>query len=260
MKLIDSHTHLFDEQFNADRSEVVSRAVAAGVKRMVLPAVDSGSHEALIGMVEAYPEQVFAMMGLHPTSVNDNPAWREELAIVERYLSDPPVRFYAVGEIGLDLYWSKDFLTEQEEALRFQIELALKHDLPVVVHNREAFDDTIRVFSDYTSRGIRGIFHSFSGTAEQYRVMCGLGDFKFGIGGVATYKKSQVAAVVADMELDDIVLETDSPYLTPVPFRGKRNESAYLVYVAEKIAEIKGIPVEEVARTTTRNAEAVFGL
>jgi TatD DNase family protein len=258
VKLIDTHTHLFDRAFDDDRSSVIERAVAAGVQRMVLPAIDSGSHQALIALAQTYPEHTFATMGLHPTSVNDNPAWREELAAVERWLENPPMRFYAVGEIGLDLYWSRDFLAEQQEALRRQIEWALKYDLPVIVHNREAFDETIRLFSDYASRGLRGVFHSFSGTAEQYRTMRRLGGFKFGIGGAVTYKNSPVAAVVADMAPDDLVLETDSPYLTPVPYRGRRNESAHLPLIAEKIAGIQRIPVDVLARVTTRNAEEVF--
>ena len=257
---IDSHTHLYAEQFDADREEVIRRAVETGVVRMFLPAVDSGSHDALIALAREFPENCFAMMGLHPTSVNDNPAFRQELEQVERLLEQPPVKFYAVGEIGLDLYWSRDFLAEQEEALRFQIELALRRDLPVVVHTREAFDDMIRVFSDYRSCGVRGIFHSFAGTPEQYRTLRALGDFRFGIGGVVTYKNSKVAEAVAGMELADIVLETDAPYLPPVPFRGKRNESAYVTYIAEKVAEIKGVPVEEVARATTANAARMFGV
>lgn len=260
MIFIDTHTHLYDEQFHEDLSRVVDRATGAGVTRMMLPAIDSESHESLVAATRAYPDRFFAMMGLHPTSVNENPRWREELETVVRYLENPPMKFYGIGETGLDLYWSRDYLKEQEESLRFQIELSLKYALPIVVHNRDAFDETIRVFSDYKSRGVRGVFHSFCGTIEQYRIMRELGDFRFGIGGVVTYKKSQVATVVPGMELEDIVLETDSPYLTPVPYRGKRNESSYVPYVAAKIAELKGIPVEKVAETTTENAIRLFGL
>lgn len=258
VEYIDTHTHLYDERFDEDREAVIRRAVDAGVARMLLPAVDSESHEALIALAKACPDNCFALMGFHPTSANENPAFREELEAVERLLADPPVPFYAVGEIGLDLYWSKDFLREQEEALRFQIELALRYDLPVVVHTREAFEEIIGVFSDYRARGVRGIFHSFAGTSDHYRRIRELGDFRFGIGGVVTYKNSKIAPVVAGMELSDIVLETDSPYLPPVPYRGKRNESAYTVIIAEKVAEIKGIPVEEVARATTETACRLF--
>lgn len=258
MILIDTHTHLFDKQFDDDRDAVIRRAIDGGVTRMFLPAIEAESHEALISLAKTWPGNTFAMIGFHPTSANDNPDFRKELEIVENYLKNPPVPFYAIGETGLDLYWSKDYLREQEEALRFQIELALQYDLPIVIHNRNAFEDVIRIFSDYRAKGVRGIFHSFAGDLKQYRIMRELGDFCFGIGGVVTYKKSSVAEVVADMELEDIVLETDSPYLTPAPFRGKRNESAYTVYVAEKIAEIKGMEIEKVAETTTANARNLF--
>ena len=258
MQFIDTHTHLYDEKFDEDRKAAVCRAVEAGVTRMILPAVDSASHEALSALAGMHPDHCFAAIGFHPTSVNDNPDFRQELALVEKILENPPLPLYAVGETGLDLYWSRGFLREQEEALRFQIELAIRYDLPVILHTREAFEEIIRVVSDYRSRRLRGVFHSFAGTVEQYRTMRELGDFRFGIGGVVTYKNSPVAQVVAGMDLQDIVLETDAPYLPPVPFRGKRNESAHIVYVAEKIAEIKGLPVEEIAQATTSNAEQLF--
>lgn len=260
MQFIDTHTHLYDEKFDVDRATAIQRAVDAGVGRMLLPAVDSESHDALIALTQAFPENCLAMTGFHPTSTNDNPDFRRELERVAEMLENPPVKFWGIGETGLDLYWSRDFLREQEEALRFQIELALRYDLPIVLHTREAFDEIIRVVADYRTRGLRGIFHSFAGTPEHYRTIRTLGDFRFGIGGVVTYKNSQVAPVVAEMELSDIVLETDAPYLPPVPFRGKRNESAYIPLIAAKVAEIKGIPLEEVARTTTENAEKLFRL
>ena len=258
MLFIDTHTHLYDEKFDEDRDAVIRRAIDAGVTRMFLPAVDSESHEVLIALAKKYPVNCFALIGFHPTSANDNPAFREELIRIEKMLRNPPVPFYGIGETGLDLYWSRDFGKEQEEALRFQIELALRYDLPVVLHTREAFEEIIGVVSQYSSRGLRGVFHSFAGTVQQYRTIRDLGDFRFGIGGVVTYKNSQVAEVVKEMDLQDIVLETDAPYLPPVPFRGKRNESAYIVYIAEKIAEIKGISTEEVALTTTGVAEKLF--
>jgi TatD DNase family protein len=258
VKFIDTHTHLFDSRFDTDRQEAVARAVAAGVDRMVLPATDLGSHGALIELAKTQPEHTFAAMGVHPTSINDNPAWRDELAAVERCLEHPPVRFCAVGEIGLDLHWSRDFLAEQQQALRFQIELALRHGLPVLVHNREAFEETFGIFSDYASRGLRGIFHSFSGTWEEYRALRSLGDFKFGIAGVVTYKKSQIAELLPRMDPDDLVLETDAPYLPPVPYRGRRNESAWIPLIAEKVAGLLGLTLDETARITTRNALEIF--
>ena len=260
MRLIDTHTHLYDEKFDPDREDMLARAIEAGVTRMLLPAVDSESHEALIGLARNNPESCYAMIGLHPTSVNGNADFRKELEWVDTLLKNPPVRFYGVGETGLDLYWSRDFLREQEEALRFQIELALEYDLPIVIHTRDAFDDMIRIISEYRKSGLRGVFHSFAGTEEQYHALRDSGDFCFGIGGVITYKNSLLPETVARMKLEDIVLETDAPYLPPVPFRGKRNESSYLVYIAEKMAEVKHVPVEEIARVTTQNAERMFGI
>ena len=260
MLFIDTHTHLYDEKFDEDRDAVIRRAIDAGVTRMFLPAVDSESHEALFALAKKYPANCFALIGFHPTSANDNAAFRQELTGIEKILENPPVPLYGIGETGLDLYWSRDFGKEQEEALRFQIELALRYDLPVILHTREAFEEIIEIVSEYHSRGLRGIFHSFAGTEEHYRTIRDLGDFRFGIGGVVTYKNSQVAEVVKEMELEDIVLETDAPYLPPVPFRGKRNESAYIGYIAEKIAEIKGVPQERVAGVTTENAEKFFRL
>ena len=257
---VDTHTHPYDARFDEDRAEAIRRAGENGVTRMLLPAIDSQTHGAMLALAEAFPQTCFPMIGVHPTSVNDNPGFRQELETVERYLRDGGSRFYGIGETGLDLYWSRDFLREQEEALRFQIELALRYDLPVVLHTREAFDAIIGVFESYRSRGVRGVFHSFCGTPEHYRKIKKLGDFRFGIGGPVTYKKSRMAATVSEMELSDIVLETDSPYLPPVPFRGKRNQSAYLPYIGAKVAELLQIDVARVAETTTRNAVALFGL
>lgn len=203
------------------------------------------------------------MMGLHPTSVNGNPRWREELDRVERLLQEPPAGippFCAVGEIGLDLYWSRDYRAEQTEAFRRQIELALAIGLPVAVHTREAWPETLALLDDYRGRGLRGVFHAFSESPETYRALKETGDFLFGIGGVVTFKKSRLADTVRAMELDDLVLETDAPYLTPAPHRGRRNEPAYVRYVCEKVAALKGLSPEEVAAATTRNAARLFGL
>ncbi len=261
--LIDTHSHIYDEAFDADRKAVVERAKAEGVERIVLPAIDGESNERLFDMCRDYSEYVVALMGLHPTSVNDNPHWREELAEVERLLAAPPQgieRFYGVGEIGLDLYWSRDWQAEQTEAFRAQLELALKHDLPIVVHTRDAWEEMATIVEKYSDRGLRGVFHAFSSDAEMYERLRKCGDFVFGIGGVVTFKKSALAEVVKAMRLEDLVVETDSPYLTPTPHRGTRNESSYVRFVAAKIAELKGVDYEVVAEQTTANAKRIFRL
>lgn len=246
-----------------DRREVIERAIAEGVERIVLPAIDCESNERLFDMCRGYGNYVVPLMGLHPTSINDNPRWREELANVERWLTTPPQgvkRFYGVGEIGLDLYWSRDWQAEQEEAFRAQLELALKHNLPIVVHTRDAWEEMVAIVEEYAVRGLRGVFHAFSADIEMYERLRKVGDFVFGIGGVVTFKKSALAEVVKSMRLEDLVLETDAPYLTPVPHRGTRNESSYVRFVAEKIAELKGISNEVVATQTTVNAKRIFNL
>ena len=259
MIYIDTHSHLYEPEFDADRSEAVARAVAAGVDRLLLPAIDSESHERLFQMCRDYPDNCIPMMGLHPTSVNDNPAWREELALVGQYLEKSPVgEFCAVGEIGLDLYWSRDFREEQMEAFEQQIELALRYDLPIAVHTRSAWEEMCEVMEGFRGRGVRGVFHAFSDGLESYRRLRECGDFIFGVGGVVTFKKSPLAEVVREIPLEELVLETDCPYLTPVPFRGQRNESAYIPYICAKVAELKGVTPEEVAAQTTENAERMF--
>lgn len=261
MKLIDTHSHLYAEEFDGDRDQAMLRAEQAGVERLLLPAIDSQSHAAMLSLCSRYPGRCYPMMGLHPTSVNDNPRWREELAAVEGHLANPPAGgFYAVGEIGLDFYWSRDFMAEQEEVFRRQIELALNYGLPIVVHTRDAWDQMATLISSYRGRGLRGVFHAFSGTEEHYRVLRSSGDFAFGIGGVVTFKKSPLAQIVQQMALEDIVLETDCPYLTPVPHRGQRNESAYIPYICIKVAELKELTEHDVATATTANAERMFGL
>lgn len=266
MQLIDTHSHLYAEEFDDDRGEAVLRARERGVERLLLPAIDSESHERLFALASECPDLCRPMMGLHPTSVNDNPRWREELALVEQYLATPPedLRFCAVGEIGLDYYWSQEFVAEQREAFVAQCRLAAKLDLPVAIHTRSAWDDMCEILERETrlaaERGehLRGVLHAFSEDAEVYRRLKSCGDWLFGIGGVVTFKKSIVAQSVAEMALEDIILETDCPYLTPVPYRGKRNESAYVSYVCEKVAEIKGVSADEVARITSENARKMF--
>lgn len=269
MKLIDTHSHLYAPEFDADREEALSRAEAAGVATLLLPAIDSESHERLFSICRDHPRLCLPMMGLHPTSVNDNPRWREELAAAERFLAAPPDgvgRFCAVGEIGLDYYWDDRFAAEQREAFVAQCRIAARLDLPVAIHTRAAWDDMCRLIGQETVRAreqglrLRGVFHAFSEDAATYRRLKACGDFLFGIGGVATFKKSRVAESVREMDLRDIVLETDCPYLTPTPHRGERNESAYVRLVCDKVAELKGLSPAEVAGTTTANAERMFGI
>ena len=261
--LIDTHSHIYDEAFDNDRNEVVERARAEGVERIILPAIDGESNERLFDMCRACGDYVVPLMGLHPTSVNDNPRWREELAEVERLLANPPQgvnRFYGVGEIGLDLYWSRDWQAEQTEAFRAQLDMALKYDLPIVVHTRDAWEEMAAIIEEYRDKGLRGVFHAFSSDVAMYERLKEYGDFVFGIGGVVTFKKSALAEVVKAMQLEDLVVETDAPYLTPAPHRGTRNESSYVRFVAQKIAELKGVEYEVVAERTTANAKRIFGL
>lgn len=261
MTLIDTHSHLYMPEFDHDREEALDRAAKAGVGRLLMPAVDSESHGRLFDCCRRHPGRCIPMMGLHPTSVNDNPRWREELAAVEAWLDTPPPGlegFCAVGEIGLDFYWSSDFREEQIEAFRRQCALAVEHDLPVAIHTREAWPEMIAVVEQLRGSGLKGVFHAYSEDAATYRRLREAGDFLFGIGGVVTFRKSRVAEAVAEMSLDDLVIETDCPYLTPAPHRGERNESAYVGYVCEKVAAIKGIPAEEVAAATTANALRMF--
>lgn len=261
MTLIDTHSHLYEPEFDADREETLLRAVEAHVRTLLLPAIDSASHDRLFDLCRRHPESCIPMIGLHPTSVNDNPRWSEELALVERLLATPPediARFCAVGEIGLDFYWSADFRREQIEAFRRQLDLALRYDLPVAIHTRNAYPEMIAIVEDYRGSGLRGVFHAFNEDIETYRKLRSCGDFRFGIGGVVTFKKSLTARTVCEMPLEDIVLETDCPYLTPVPHRGERNESVYVRFVCEKVAELKGLAAEEVAAVTSRNAERMF--
>ncbi|MEG1701186.1 MAG: TatD family hydrolase [Alistipes sp.] len=261
MKLIDTHSHLYEPEFDADRDEALARATAEGVERLLLPAIDASSHGRLFELCRRHSAQCVPMMGLHPTSVNDNPQWREELALVERYLATPPEGiggFCAVGEIGLDFYWSQAFKAEQIEAFRRQIDLALHHKLPIAVHTRNAWPETLTLLSEYKGRGLRGVFHAFTGSVETYRELRKLGDMVFGIGGVVTFKNSKLADVVCQMQLDELVVETDCPYLTPAPHRGERNESAYVRLVCDKIAALRGITPDEVAAATTANATRIF--
>ncbi|MBQ2374086.1 MAG: TatD family hydrolase [Alistipes sp.] len=266
MKLIDTHSHLYAEEFDADREEVLARAREHGVERLLLPAIDGESYQRMFDLVQTAPDICRPMMGLHPTSVNENPRWREELSLVERYFAEPPagMEFCAVGEIGLDYYWSRDFVAQQREAFIEQCRLAARLDLPVAIHTRAAWEDMCEILeaecrrAEQQGQRLRGVLHAFSEDAATYRHLRECGDWLFGVGGVVTFKKSLLAEAVAEMALEDIVLETDCPYLTPVPYRGQRNESAYVSYVCEKVAQIKGVSAEQVASVTSENARRMF--
>jgi len=254
MTLIDTHTHLYAEEFAADIDEVMKRAGEEGVTRFYLPAIDSTATEAMLQLETRFPGKCIAMMGLHPCYVKEN--YKDELKQAEDWLTKR--KFAAVGEIGLDHYWDKTFVKEQEEAFRLQIEWSIQYKLPIVIHTRNAMQETIDIVKEYVPKGAKGIFHCFSGSYESAREIIKAG-FYLGIGGVLTYKKAGLAEVLEQIDLQHLVLETDAPYLTPVPFRGKRNESSYLKYVVERLAEVKKVPVEEVAAVTTANAEKIFG-
>lgn len=261
--LIDTHSHIYEPEFDADRDDALQRCIDAGVEMLMLPAIDKESYERMFSLSRIHSNMVHPMMGLHPTSVNENDNWREDLALVDRYLQTPPEgipRFWGVGEIGLDLYWSTDYREQQIEAFEAQIEMALKYDLPIVVHTRNAWSEMCQVMEQFTGRGVRGIFHAFSDGVETYHRLKECGDFLFGVGGVVTFKKSPLAEVVKQMELTDIVLETDCPYLTPVPHRGERNESSYVHYICAKVAELKSVDYQVVAEQTTQNAKRIFKL
>lgn len=253
MKLIDTHTHLYLKDFDEDIDAVIARGLAEGIERFYLPAIDSSETQRVFLLQEKYPEQCFAMVGLHPCSVKAD--YAKELSLV--YDSLKSTRYAGIGETGLDFYWDRTFEKEQYLALEKQLEWAIEFSSPIILHTRNATQETIDVVRHFASKGVKGIFHCFGGTLSEAQQIIDMG-FYLGIGGVVTYKNSGLDKVLADVDLAHLVLETDSPYLTPVPFRGKRNESSYLKYVAAKIADIKGISVEEVGEITSRNADKVF--
>jgi len=252
--MIDTHCHLYANAFKGDIDQVIQRARNAGVQRFYLPAIDSATTDAMFELEARYPNECIAMMGLHPCHVTEG--YQQELDHVRKWLEQRP--FVAVGEIGLDHYWDKTHVKEQEAAFRTQIEWALEFSIPVVIHTRNAMQDTINIVKEYTPRGLQGIFHCFSGSFESAREIIKAG-FYLGIGGVVTYPKAGLAEVLEKIDLEHLVLETDAPYLTPVPFRGKRNESSYLTYIAGKLADIKQVSPETVAAITTANAQKIFG-
>lgn len=251
---IDTHTHLYHKQFDQDRNEMVRRALDAGVHKLFLPNIDITSVEALHTMCDEHPDTCFPMMGLHPCSVGEDP--NRDLAEVERLLGTG--RYWAVGEIGIDLHWDKTWIEQQKDVFRQQVRWAKDLALPVVIHCRESFEEVMAIVEEENNEHLTGVFHCFTGTEEEARRIIELGGFMLGIGGVITYPKSGLAETMAQVGAKHCVLETDSPYLAPVPYRGKRNESSYIPHIAEALAAAVGLSVEEVARITTANAEQLF--
>lgn len=255
MYFIDTHTHLYDEAFAGEEDLAVARAIEAGVTRMILPDIDSQTREAMFALADRHEGTLFPCLGLHPTSVDAG--WQNEMLLLEKHIDR---KIYAIGEIGMDCYWSKEFIREQEEVLRIQLETAARMNLPVIIHSRESTELIINILKDCSHLRLRGVFHAFSGSVETFRELQRTGDWYIGIGGVLTYKKVSIAETVRQIPLERILLETDSPYLTPVPFRGKRNESSYIPHIAGRLAELCGLSQEEVARTTTENAQKLFAI
>ena len=255
MIITDTHTHLYSEEFDQDRDAMIQRALNAGVSRFCIPAIDSTCTASMYELEKSYPDNVFLMMGLHPTYVKDN--YLDELMHVESELSKR--KFYAIGEIGIDLYWDKTRLEEQKIAFRTQIRLAKKHKLPIVIHCREAFEEIFQILEDEKSDELFGIFHCFTGTYEQALQAISY-NMKLGIGGVVTFKNGKIDQFLNQIDLKHVVLETDSPYLAPIPYRGKRNESSYVVAVLDKLSQIYSLSANEIANITTANSKAIFGI
>lgn len=255
MTMIDSHCHLYVNSFKGDQGEAVKRAIAAGVTQMLLPAIDSETHDAMLALEAEYPDNCLAMMGVHPCSITADPG--PELNLAWKYLQSRP--FIAVGEIGLDFHWDLSFVEQQYQAFRRQAQWAVDLNLPIVIHSRKSTDECIGVVREFSANGLKGVFHCFSGTAEQAKQIIDLG-FYLGIGGVLTYKNSGLDEAIRDIPLEWLLLETDAPYLTPVPYRGKRNEPSYIPYIVEKLAQVKGLSREEICRITTENTKKLFKL
>jgi len=255
VNIIDTHTHLYLNQFKEDIDDVIAKAKENGIKKFIFPAIDSSHFDSMHSLKKKYLDDIFLMSGLHPTDVKDN--YKDELDFVVNSLKSH--NYVAIGEIGIDLYWDKTYLKEQQDAFRFQIRLAVKNDLPIVIHCRESFDEIFKILEEEKCDNLRGVFHCFTGNIDQAKKAIGLG-FLLGIGGVVTFKNGGIDKFISQIDLKHIVLETDSPYLAPVPFRGKRNESSYIIYVIEKLSELYQLPKEEIACITTNNAEKMFFL
>lgn len=255
MIITDTHTHLYSEQFDDDRKEIVQKAIDQGVSRFFVPAIDSTYYDAMFDLEQQFPEQVFLMAGLHPTHVKEN--FKEELEVVRKMLQKR--KFFAVGEIGLDLYWDKTFLQQQQDAFKLQISWAKENKLPIVIHCRNAFDEIFEILEEVKDDDLYGIFHCFTGNMEQAKQAVSY-NMKLGIGGVVTFKNGKIDKFLNEIPLQNIVVETDAPYLAPTPFRGKRNESSYILNVVDKLADIYGVSQEKIADITTKNSQQVFGI
>lgn len=251
---VDSHSHIYSEEFSSDRTEAISRALKAGVNKIVLPNIDSSTIKPMLDLADSDPELFIPLIGLHPTSVKED--FHKELEIIEYWFNKR--KFSGIGEIGIDLYWDKTFINEQTEVFRIQLNWAKKAGIPVVIHVRDSFQEVIEVLEQEKTDSLTGVFHSFTGSAEQAGQVIDLG-FKIGIGGIVTFKNSGMDAIVQHIDLQHILLETDAPWLAPVPHRGRRNESAYITAVAAKIASLHESSIEEVGRITTLNARQLFG-
>ncbi len=255
LMLIDTHAHLYAEEFDSDRNEMIERTIQRGITKMILPNIDESSIEGMLSLSDQYPDNCFPLIGIHPTSVT--PDYKSQITLVEKWLSER--KFHGIGEIGIDLYWDKSYLKEQQEAFRYQLRIAKSANLPVVIHVRDSFHETIKIVEEEQDGHIKGVFHCFSGDAEDALRLFGLG-FHIGIGGVVTFKNTNLREVLKETGLGHVVLETDAPYLAPVPYRGKRNESSFLSIIAAKVAEATGTTEMEVAQITTFNAEKLFGI
>lgn len=255
MTITDTHTHLYSESFDEDRKQMINRAIEANISRFFIPAIDSAYIEDMYALEKEFPENIFLMAGLHPTHVKEN--YKEELAIVERQLEER--KFYAVGETGVDLYWDKSTLNIQQEAFRYQIQLAKKHQLPIVIHCRDAFDEVFEVLEQEKGEGLFGIFHCFTGDYEQAQKALSY-NMKLGIGGVVTFKNGKIDRFLERIPVEQIVLETDAPYLAPTPYRGKRNESLYILEVLKKVADIYNSTPTDIAEITTATSKEIFGI
>ncbi len=253
---IDTHTHLFSDSFDEDRDLIVQRAISSGVEKLLLPNIDILTIDEMNDLVAKYPLNCYPMMGLHPGHVKED--WKTQLTIIEKELFTS--KYIAVGEIGMDLFWDKTFQKEQVEAFKQQVNWAKELKLPIVIHARDAFQEIFEIVDELIDENLTGIFHCFTGTIEQANHIINYKNFKLGIGGVLTYKKAELDKVLSQISIENIVLETDSPYLPPVPFRGKRNESSYLLHIAEKLSDVYQISLKEVEEITTRNALEIFKL
>jgi TatD DNase family protein len=255
MQFIDTHAHVYAPELASDIELVIKNAISTGIEKILMPAIDSASLEAMLKVEQQFPNHCIAMMGLHPCYVKEN--YQEELALVETWLAKR--KFIAIGEIGLDYYWDKTFAKEQQLVFETQMQWALDMQLPIVIHTRNAMGETIELVKPFAKKGLRGVFHCFSGSKESAEQIIGM-DFHLGLGGVLTYKNAGVAEAVKDIPMEYLVLETDAPYLAPVPYRGKTNEPAFMLEVAKKLAEIKSMPLHEIAAMTNSNAKKLFSL